>query len=74
MLEGLDDIEWDQLTHAYGQAGGIPTRIRALQSSDPADWVRAMSDLYDALSSDVFDLSSHCSSDSILDRVAGQSG
>lgn len=20
MLEGLDDIEWDQLTHAYGSA------------------------------------------------------
>jgi hypothetical protein len=49
MLEGLDDIEWDQLTHAYGQANGIPARIRALRSSDPADWVGAMSDLYDAL-------------------------
>lgn len=49
MLEGLDRIEWDQLTHAYGQADGIPARIRALRSSDPADWVRAISDLYDAL-------------------------
>src|SRR5262245_29279873 len=49
MLEGLDGIEWDQLTHAYGQADGIPARIRALLSSDPADWVRAISDLYDAL-------------------------
>jgi hypothetical protein len=49
MLEGLDDMGWDQLTHAYGQADGIPARIRALQSSDPADWVGAISDLYDAL-------------------------
>lgn len=49
MLERLDDIEWDQLTHAYGQAGEIPARIRALQSSDPADWVEAIGDLYDAL-------------------------
>lgn len=49
MLEGLEDIEWGQLTHAYGQANGIPARIRELRSSDPAEWVPAMSDLYDAL-------------------------
>jgi hypothetical protein len=49
MLEGLDGIEWEQLTHAYGQADGIPARIRALRSSDPAVWVRAISDLYDTL-------------------------
>lgn len=49
MLDGLEEIRWDKLTHAYGQADGIPARIRALQSTDPAQWVRAMSDLYDAL-------------------------
>ena len=56
MLEGLDDIEWDRLTHAYGQADGIPARIRALRSSDPADWVQAISDLYDALCHSLFPL------------------
>ena len=49
MLDGLEEIRWDQLTHAYGKADGIPARIRALQSTDPAQWVRAISDLYDAL-------------------------
>ncbi len=49
MLEGLNDIDWDRLTHAYGPAGEIPSTIRMLQSDDPAEWVGAMSDLYDAL-------------------------
>ncbi|MFO0818651.1 MAG: hypothetical protein U1A77_11960 [Pirellulales bacterium] len=42
-------VDWNQLSHAYGAAGDIPEKIRALQSSDPAVWVRAMGGLYDTL-------------------------
>ena len=48
MLEGLDAIDWENLTHAYGQAAGIPERIHLLTSPDPNKWVNAMSDLYDS--------------------------
>ena len=33
MLEGLDAVEWAQLTHAYGAAVDVPELIRALTSS-----------------------------------------
>jgi hypothetical protein len=32
MLEGLDDIAWDELVHAYGPATTVPDRIRAVAS------------------------------------------
>ncbi|MGP4022636.1 HEAT repeat domain-containing protein [Actinomadura sp. 3N407] len=31
-LEGLDDIDWASLRHAYGSAEGIPAALRALRS------------------------------------------
>lgn len=34
MLEGLDQIEWDKLTHAYGSAEDVPELIRDLASPD----------------------------------------
>ncbi len=34
MLDGLDDIEWDSLIHAYGPATDIPDDLRALLSPD----------------------------------------
>ncbi len=49
MLEGLPAIDWDNLTHAYGQAGNIPALIRGLASPDPEEWVGALSGLYDTL-------------------------
>jgi hypothetical protein len=49
MLDKLDAIDWGRLTHAYGQADGIPNLIRALTSPDPEHWVGALSGLYDAL-------------------------
>lgn len=49
MLDGLDDIAWNELTHAYGDAGDIPNKIRSLQSSNPQVWVLAISNLYDTL-------------------------
>ncbi len=33
MLEGLDKIDWKQLTHAYGSAADVPGQIRSLASS-----------------------------------------
>src|SRR4051794_16456277 len=49
MLEHLDEIDWDGLTHAYGNAGDIPELIRALASRDPDDRENAIDALYDAL-------------------------
>src|SRR5258706_11829630 len=35
MLEGLDDINWQRLTHAYGPANDVPELIRNLTSPAP---------------------------------------
>jgi hypothetical protein len=35
MLEGLDDINWQRLEHAYGQASDVPELIRNLTSPAP---------------------------------------
>ncbi|MBN1121813.1 MAG: hypothetical protein JXJ17_12095 [Anaerolineae bacterium] len=37
MLEGLDDIQWDQLEHAYGTAEDVPDKVRALLSHKEAE-------------------------------------
>ncbi len=49
MLEGLVAIDWDRLTHAYGEAGDVPDLLRGLTSPDPEVWVGAMSGLYDTI-------------------------
>ena len=41
MLEGLDRIDWERLTHAYGPAGEVPGWIRELTSDDAAVRKRA---------------------------------
>jgi hypothetical protein len=33
-LQGLDDIKWDQLTHAYGSARDVPLHLKRLASVD----------------------------------------
>lgn len=35
MLEGLEEIDWNSLNHAYGSAGDIPHLLRERASSDP---------------------------------------
>jgi hypothetical protein len=35
VLEGLDDVPWRKLRHAFGGAGDVPDAIRALRSDDP---------------------------------------
>ncbi|MBZ0285497.1 MAG: hypothetical protein K8L97_32505 [Anaerolineae bacterium] len=34
MLDGLDDIKWGELTHAYGSAADVPDLIRQLLNDD----------------------------------------
>ncbi|MEU7678695.1 hypothetical protein AB0C42_28200 [Micromonospora taraxaci] len=46
MLDGLDDIDWARLGHAYGAADDVPGQLRALLSPDPASRDEALSDLY----------------------------
>ncbi|MFG1867011.1 hypothetical protein [Micromonospora arborensis] len=46
MLDGLDDIDWARLGHAYGAADDVPGQLRALLSPDPAIRDEALGDLY----------------------------
>jgi hypothetical protein len=36
-LNGLDDVPWSALTHAYGSAADVPALIRSLASSDDVE-------------------------------------
>ncbi|MGE0791864.1 MAG: hypothetical protein AB7S26_39690 [Sandaracinaceae bacterium] len=42
MLEGLDEVAWDDLGHAYGSAGDVPDTLRRLAEGDDA----ALSELF----------------------------
>ncbi|WP_434742371.1 hypothetical protein [Micromonospora sp. SH-82] len=46
MLDGLDDVEWDRLGHAYGSAADVPDQIRALRSFDPKVREKALEALF----------------------------
>jgi hypothetical protein len=46
MLEGLDQIPWDTLEHAYGPAGDVPEQLRALTSADAEAREEALYALY----------------------------
>lgn len=46
MLEGLDNIEWFKLSHAYGEASDVPQLIRALASKDTETVSEALYELY----------------------------
>jgi hypothetical protein len=37
MLDGLDDIVWRRLSHAYGSASDVPGQVRALLSDDDGE-------------------------------------
>lgn len=43
-LEGLDDVDWAGLRHAYGSAEGIPAALRALRSSSSGERREAMNE------------------------------
>ncbi|MFD4671184.1 hypothetical protein ACFWNN_15720 [Lentzea sp. NPDC058450] len=44
-LEGLDDVPWHSIDHAYGPALDTPGHVRALLSDDPEVVARAITDL-----------------------------
>ncbi|MFD5827781.1 hypothetical protein [Lentzea sp. NPDC060358] len=44
-LEGLDDVPWHALDHAYGPALDTPGHLRALLSGDPEVVAQAVRDL-----------------------------
>jgi hypothetical protein len=46
MLEGLDDLAWDGLLHAYGPADDLPELIRAAASADEAEADGAVEELF----------------------------
>jgi hypothetical protein len=46
MLEGLDDIDWANLEHAYGEASDVPILIRSLASIDEEERKNALWELY----------------------------
>ncbi|GAA4409900.1 hypothetical protein ACFQV2_31520 [Actinokineospora soli] len=46
MLEGLDQVDWARLPHAYGPADDVPGQIRALRSSEASQRTDALWQLY----------------------------
>src|SRR5258705_12359972 len=46
MLEGLDEINWSLLEHAYGDASDVPILIRQLLSKDNAIVDKAVYELF----------------------------
>ncbi|EST20363.1 hypothetical protein [Streptomyces niveus] len=49
MLDGIDDIDWSALTHAYGPADDIPALPRAAGSPDTARRDTALHELISSL-------------------------
>ena len=49
MLEGLDAVDWQALTHAYGPATDVPDTIRALLSDDEDVREEAMDNLFQTI-------------------------
>jgi hypothetical protein len=46
VLEGLDEVPWERLSHAYGSAGDVPGLLRDLRASDLAVCEQALTDLF----------------------------
>lgn len=46
MLDGLENVDWGSLTHAYGEATDVPPLLRSLLSSDAKERERAVDDLF----------------------------
>ncbi|MFJ9539240.1 HEAT repeat domain-containing protein [Streptomyces sp. NPDC101225] len=49
MFEGLDDIDWSLLEHAYGAAGEIPALLRALRCPHMEERRKALDRFYSAV-------------------------
>ncbi|MFY1705331.1 HEAT repeat domain-containing protein [Micromonospora sp. WMMA1923] len=46
MLDGIDDIQWSRLGHAYGSAADVPDQIRALRSPEQPVRQQALNALF----------------------------
>jgi hypothetical protein len=46
VLEGLAEVPWARLPHAYGPAEDVPGLLRGLRASDPAVGEQALTDLF----------------------------
>ncbi|MGE0403537.1 MAG: hypothetical protein AB7T06_42925 [Kofleriaceae bacterium] len=46
LLEGLHDVDWSHLEHAYGDARGVPGMLEALSSPDAGDRAWAIDALF----------------------------
>jgi hypothetical protein len=57
MFEGIDDIDWGSLGHAYGSAENVPDWIRGLADPDPAVREESLDALHGAVhhQGDVYD-------------------
>jgi hypothetical protein len=49
VLDGLDDVDWAGLTHAYGSATDTPELLRQAGSADREAASQALSDLYSSI-------------------------
>ncbi|MGW7660730.1 HEAT repeat domain-containing protein [Streptomyces sp. NPDC054756] len=49
MLDGIHDIDWASLTHAYGSAEEVPALLRALRSPDAEERRTALDRFYSAV-------------------------
>ncbi len=45
-LEGIDDVDWTSVTHAYGEATDVPDMLRALLSDEAKQREQAIYDLF----------------------------
>lgn len=52
MFEGLDAVDWRQLSHAHGVAADVPEQLRAVASGDAGDAAWALYQLYGNLWND----------------------
>ncbi len=49
MLDGLTTIDWDTLSHAYGDADDVPGVLQSLLSTDVSECERSISELYGSI-------------------------
>ncbi len=49
LLDGIGDIDWENLSHAYGNASDVPADLKALMSTDPKVYNRALDNLFGSI-------------------------
>ncbi|MEV6107731.1 HEAT repeat domain-containing protein [Streptomyces sp. NPDC051940] len=49
MFQGLDDIDWASMEHAYGSAENVPGMLRAMRSPDAQEREQAFGEFYGAV-------------------------